>query len=65
MASPKDIVLSANIVIRHHGNAAEEYAAKKLWEFKHQKDDKAVAAWNAIILAIKELRNTKPPMRLN
>jgi hypothetical protein len=65
MATAKDILLSARLVIKEHGNSAEEYATKRMWEFKHKKDEKAAAAWYSIIEGIKELRNMFPPEMLN
>jgi hypothetical protein len=65
MATPKDILLSARLVIKQHGNSAEEYATKMMWRFKQKKDEKGAATWYSIIESIKELRNQFPPKALN
>lgn len=63
--TPKDIFLSANILLKKHGSAAEEYATQKMWEFKQAHDEEAASTWHSILEAIKELRNTTPPENVN
>ncbi len=63
--SPKDIFLSANILLKKHGSAAEEYATQKILEFKQAHDEEAASTWHSILDAIKELRNTGPPETVN
>ena len=63
--SPKDIFLSAQILINKHGSAAEEYATRKIREFKQAKDEEAASAWHSILEAIKELRNVTPTEHVN
>jgi hypothetical protein len=58
MTTPKDILISAYLLIKTHGNAAEEYATKRMWELQQLQNVEGAAAWRSIIQAIKEVRNT-------
>jgi serine/threonine-protein kinase RIO1 len=65
MASPKEILLSANVVIQKYGEKAEKYAAKMLKDFELKEDIQAAAAWYRILQDIKKLKNQSPPSQLN
>jgi hypothetical protein len=65
MVTPKDILFSARLLIREHGSSAEEFATKRMWEFRQTKDDKAAATWSSIVEGIKELRNMFSPKDLS
>ena len=56
--------LEANTLIFEYGASAEEYVTAKLWEARAAKDDSAVAIWQLLIEAVKEVRETTQEVHL-
>lgn len=65
MPPSKDHYLSAYLLVKKYDAGAEEYATKMIWEFRHLRDEKGVAAWLLILEAVKEVRNMTPPGEVN
>jgi len=57
MVTPKDIWISAHLLIKKYGDGAEDHAAQKVWEFKQKKDEKAAATWKRIVKTLAEVRD--------
>ena len=56
-----DIYRSANLLIKQHGEEAEIFAAMQADECLEKGDLDGKVVWQAVIKAIKELRDTSPP----
>lgn len=60
MVSPKDMFISANVLLKQHGaKRAEEFADHRIRELNDTGDRKGVDVWQGIKKAIQELTNTK------
>ena len=61
MVNETDIYRSANLLIKQHGEDAAIHAAMQADECLDNGDLDGKVAWLAVIRAIEELRDTKPP----
>lgn len=59
MISQKDIFISAQLLIKQYGDAAEAYASQQMHRLMEKDDVKGAGAWLAIIAAIDDLKNVK------
>lgn len=60
MISQKDIYISANMVIKSHGQGSYEHAMKMAIDFKAKGADEAANVWLLIRSAIRFLQNQSP-----
>ncbi len=60
MVSDLDIVRSAAVLIRHHGDAAPIEAAIRADDFLDQGDLIGFALWKRILAAVNELQHSAP-----
>jgi hypothetical protein len=51
-----DAMLTANLLIRRHGSAAEEFVATQLWNARREGDKRHVARWQEMLEALKKVR---------
>jgi hypothetical protein len=65
MVSPKDVYISAQLLIKQHGNKAEDIAAQKMQELMDKDDVKGASVWLSISQAIENLRTVKSQGKLN
>jgi hypothetical protein len=65
MISHKDIYLSAQVLIKKHGDKAEEIASLKMEAMMKRDDAKGAGVWLAIISAIDDLRSVKTQEKLH
>ena len=61
MVDETDIYRSANLLIKQHGEDAAIYAGMQADECLDKGDLDGKVVWLAVIRAIEELRDTKPP----
>ena len=65
MTSPKDIYISAQLLIKQHGDKAEVVAEQRMHEMIEKDDVKGASVWLSIGLAIDDLRATKQQGKLH
>jgi hypothetical protein len=65
MVSQKDIYISAQLLIKQHGNKAEDIATQKMQEMIDKDDVKGAGVWLSIGQAIENLRVVKSQGKLN
>jgi len=65
MISQKDIYLSAQVLIKQHGDKAEEFASQKMEAMMKRDDAKGAGVWLAITSAIDDLRTVKTQEKLH
>lgn len=56
MTSEKDIYLSAQVLIDHYGDEAEDHVEEKLYSLMDKDDIKAASVWLGIAHAMDTLR---------
>jgi hypothetical protein len=59
MDLPPEVLLEANTLIHRHGNGAEEYAARQLWDSRRKKDEENAAWWRSMLEALKRVRELR------
>jgi urease accessory protein UreF len=59
MDLPPELLLAANALIRRHGAAAEEYAARQLWDARQKEDEKSADGWRSMLEALKRVREIR------
>jgi hypothetical protein len=59
MKLPSEVMLAANALIHWHGNGAEEYAARQLWESRRTKDEKSTSYCSSMLEALKPVRELR------
>jgi hypothetical protein len=59
MVSQKDIYASAQLLIKQHGNKAEDVAVRRMQELMDKDDAKGAGVWLAIAGAVTDLENIK------
>ena len=65
MVSQKDIYISAQLLLKQHGENAEEVAEQKMQKLMDQDDAKGAGVWLSIMSAIEDLRNVKQQEKLH
>ena len=65
MVSPKDIYLSANVLIQRYGNEAETIACQWMHELLDKDDVRGASAWLCIASAIDDLQSVKRQGKLH
>jgi len=65
MVGQKDIFISAQLLIKHHGDKAEDYAFQKMLALIEKDDAKGSGVWLSIMSAIDDLRNVELQGKLN
>ncbi len=56
MISDKDIYTTANMLIKEHGDKAEEHAQKRMYELMDADDAKGAGVWLSVMQAIHDLQ---------
>lgn len=59
MVSQKDIYITAQLLIKQHGDEAEDYASEMMQSFIEKNDVKGAGMWLSVGAAIDDLRNMK------
>jgi hypothetical protein len=65
MISQNDIFRSAQLLIKQHGDKAEEVAERRMRTLMEQDDAKGSGVWLSILSAIEDLRNMKEQGKLH
>ncbi len=55
MISDKDIYTTANMLIKEHGEKAEEHAQQRMYELMDADDAKGASVWLSVMQAINDL----------
>jgi hypothetical protein len=63
MEPPPEVMLAANALIHRHGDGAEEYAARQLWDHRQKQDKKSAAYWQSILEALKRVRELRSKVK--
>jgi hypothetical protein len=65
MTSQKDIYISAQLLIKQHGDKAEAVAEQRMHEMMEKDDAKGASVWLSISCAIDDLRATEQKGKLH
>jgi hypothetical protein len=65
MISQNDIFRSAQLLIKQHGDRAEEVAERRMRMLMEQDDAKGSGVWLSILSAIEDLRTMKQQGKLH
>ena len=65
MISQNDICRSAQLLIKEHGDKAEDVAERRMRKLMENNDAKGAGVWLSILSAIEDLRNIKQQGKLH
>jgi hypothetical protein len=59
MESSQEDMLAANALIHQHGDGAEEYIARQLWDSRQKKDKTSTSRWQSLLEALRRVRELR------
>jgi len=65
MVSQKDIFISAQLLIKKHGDHAETIAERRMQEMMERDDAKGASVWFSILSSLEDLRAMKQQRQLH